>query len=87
MMGSQPTDGLVMNDPSGYQQPLYLTGPPEHSMGISVRYVLITDGDERFVYVIKQALKTVGHWSDAFAVPLHALFSGTQQISNSECKR
>jgi hypothetical protein len=37
MMGSQPSDGMVMNDPSAYQQPLYLTGPPEHSMGISAR--------------------------------------------------
>jgi hypothetical protein len=37
MMGNQPTDGMVMNDPSAYQQPLYLTGPPEHSMGMSVR--------------------------------------------------
>jgi hypothetical protein len=37
MMGNQPTDGMVMNDPSAYQQPLYLTGPPEHSMGMSVK--------------------------------------------------
>jgi hypothetical protein len=37
MMGNQPTDGMVMNDPSGYQQPLYLTGPPEHSMGMGVK--------------------------------------------------
>jgi hypothetical protein len=37
MMGNQTADGMAMNDPSAYQQPLYLTGPPEHSMGISVR--------------------------------------------------
>ena len=47
MMGNQPTDAMVMNDPSAYQQPLYLTGPPEHSMGMSVRYGSV----HQFIYI------------------------------------
>ncbi|XP_063221136.1 TOX high mobility group box family member 4-like isoform X3 [Bacillus rossius redtenbacheri] len=36
MLQNQSPDNMVMSDPSGYQQSLYLSGPPEHSMGMSV---------------------------------------------------
>ena len=42
MMGNQPTGNIVMNDPSACQQTFYLRGPPENSMGMSVRWVSFT---------------------------------------------